>query len=916
MSRKTRKLIWSAPLVAVLAVAGALAIFVALAPGAARADHANLPGPVTDLKAEAKSRTSIQLSWIPAAASDTVGAPTSYRIDQSSDNRTWERLEVNAAGTPMAGGRVAHMITDNVSSATEMHYRVFAKNAAGTGPISNQPVTDYVNVGETFLPEAPETFTLSVRAVSYNQIDLSWTEPAIRGSAVTGYIVTEMINADDDGATARTACTDSNTCLLISEAAQGTERTAEHKMLTAGTTHYYQVTAVTAGTVGNTLSNVVGAVTPAAVVPGAPQHPVASPDESGGVFLYWLEPSSTGGQELGDPEVEYKLDADDDANDVTAWTDVTSGDITFVRSQAVETTPHNARYSNTEPGKYSFQIRSKQSGTTPGLDLVSGWVNFNGGRAVTIPESNDVDTGVPVQPALTATPKDATSEAGVGIRLTWMKGNNESPNDDTDDGPNPDDFRIDVSDDGLKWERGQINTININHWDDFNATSTAPRYYRLIAKNSNHYSEADGETATATPAVIAKPGTVLNLDATGISATEIRLDWGAATGADQYDLYVAHVGDNGEAVDDVDDTSETEVWDSLKANVKGITYTHSGLLPGSDRWYRIVSKKGTDVSGDESGAQARGKTLDAGRPGTPVDLVAESAKDSSFPTANERGVLLFWNETVETGVDPHDGYTVQRRIDKGTVEGAWETIEDDTESMTTSYHDDTEPVTDETARIYRVAARSGDGVGDWSNMVYYPNSATPHNAAPMPVGTITAVIVTEGQTTAAMDVSGYFSDADMDDLTYMATSDMEMYATVSVSGSMVTITGVAEGMATITVTATDAAGAYAMQTIMVTVEAADVTLGVPGGVMTSDATDDPGTLLVKVDWTPGNNAVGHLIMLFTDDWQGAPMVEAMPIGNSHTFTVDAGSYIAVVVAYDADGDIQLAISGVTSVGGS
>ena len=33
MSRKTRKLIWSAPLVAVLAVAGVLAMFVALEPG-------------------------------------------------------------------------------------------------------------------------------------------------------------------------------------------------------------------------------------------------------------------------------------------------------------------------------------------------------------------------------------------------------------------------------------------------------------------------------------------------------------------------------------------------------------------------------------------------------------------------------------------------------------------------------------------------------------------------------------------------------------------------------------------------------------------------------------------------------------------------------------------------------------------
>ena len=391
--------------------------------------------------------------------------------------------------------------------------------------------------------------------------------------------------------------------------------------------------------------------------------------------------------------------------------------INFVISESITTTPHDAEVIGVAAGEYRFRIRSKQSGDTAGLDLVSGWVNFNGGRAVTSPESNDADTGVPVKPALTATAKDATSEAGVGIRLTWMKGDN---------GPNPDDFRVDVSDDGLKWERGQIDTININHWDDFNAEAGEPRFYRLIAKNSNHYSEAHGVEAMSEPAVIAKPGTVLNLSAAGISATEIRLDWGAATGADQYDLYVAGVGNGGEPVAHTDtdgdgtiDASD-DTWISLKANVKGITYTHSGLLPDSDRWYRIVSKKGIDVRGDESGAQARGKTHDLGRPGTPVDLVAESAKDSSFPSANERGVLLFWNETVETGVDPLDGYTMQRRIDTSTVEGEWVTIEDDSESLTTSHHDDTEPVTDETKRIYRVAARSGDGVGDWSNMAYFP----------------------------------------------------------------------------------------------------------------------------------------------------------------------------------------------------
>ena len=98
---------------------------------------------------------------------------------------------------------------------------------------------------------------------------------------------------------------------------------------------------------------------------------------------------------------------------------------------------------------------------------------------------------------------------------------------------------------------------------------------------------------------------------------------------------------------------------------------------------------------------------------------------------------------------------------------------------------------------------------------------TAHNTAPMTVGMIAPVTVTAGQM-SEMDVSSYFSDADMGDmLTYEASSDMEMYATVMVSDSMLTITGVAAGMATITVTATDPDGAMATQTIMVTVEAAN-----------------------------------------------------------------------------------------------
>ena len=59
MSRKTRKLIWSAPLVVVLAVAGALAMFVALTPNGVLAH--DLPGAPGDVTATADGPTVIKV---------------------------------------------------------------------------------------------------------------------------------------------------------------------------------------------------------------------------------------------------------------------------------------------------------------------------------------------------------------------------------------------------------------------------------------------------------------------------------------------------------------------------------------------------------------------------------------------------------------------------------------------------------------------------------------------------------------------------------------------------------------------------------------------------------------------------------------------------------------------------------------
>ena len=125
-------------------------------------------------------------------------------------------------------------------------------------------------------------------------------------------------------------------------------------------------------------------------------------------------------------------------------------------------------------------------------------------------------------------------------------------------------------------------------------------------------------------------------------------------------------------------------------------------------------------------------------------------------------------------------------------------------------------------RAYRVRSVTASGkVSPWSNVTYFPGMHGMDTAHVMASGSIMDQTVVEGMPLDAMDVSGYFTVTE--GITYTAMSSDDTIATASIpdGSSMLTIAGVAAGSATVTVTATDAAGAYAMQTIMVTVEAAN-----------------------------------------------------------------------------------------------
>ena len=987
MSRKTRKLIWSVPLVAVLAVAGALAIFVALSPNQASAQDqmVMVPGPVTDLEAEVKSRSSIELDW-EAPSADSGGTPTGYRIDHSDDNREWSLLKDDTGSTA-----TRYLIDDGVKANTERYYRVFAINEAGTGPVSVDPVTAYASVPTDFPPKAPgrPALTLTLDAKDpYGKINITWTEPENNGSDIVSYEIVEMIDADSVGTTARVECADNlqvtepdgqggtnnlyrlktdpedvgadeRHCLLIPAQDADEDRMAMHAGLTGGESHYYRVTATNAGTPAEGApSDTKGITTRTPTRPDSPTEPVAVPvnvSNTQTIYLYWLDSVSNGGHDLANYQIEVQArirESGPDATDVNnnnpwgAWTErisLNDADGTYASSAvtvsadngdgtdtdiSVDVTPRGSTAAELnalgnaynmsitvggQAGEYKFWMKAKQSGDADrGLDLESSWVLFNqrtraGLGFITIPVPEPQNTEVPLVPTLMADALDADEVKDQGIGLTWAPNVGVDFDHDDDvatpavkrpDFDNPD-YRIDVSENGIKWVRGQTRTIAVRNWKHEGLKSDDTRYYRLFPINHGRFGEAAIAGAQADKAVIASPDQVLNLRQTGSTTTSITMTWDAVSAAANYGLYSGTPGDNDELPTD---------WTSMDPpTTEATTFTDSkNLNPGDTRWYRVVALADdkSPVSGAD-GAEALGTADDAGEPGVPIGLVAQEAFDSSLTNSDDRGVLLLWDMPMDVGKDPHTSYTVEWKSDMETGD-AWEVLVTDTTNLdnqtpkSTHYHHEMELGTDE-QRAYRVKALSGSGAGMASNVSYYPPMAVTLNTAPMAVGTIDAVTVTAGQMSDAMDVSGYFSDTEGDTLAYSAMSDMEMYATVSVVGSMVTINGVAAGTATITVTATDAAGAYAMQIIMVTVEAADTTPMAPSGVMAriGQGPDQP----VIVTWTDGVNAEAHGVILFTSDFGLTEHIDR-GMNGTHTFeNVVAGSYIAVVVVLDAEGGL-------------
>ena len=178
--------------------------------------------------------------------------------------------------------------------------------------------------------------------------------------------------------------------------------------------------------------------------------------------------------------------------------------------------------------------------------------------------------------------------------------------------------------------------------------------------------------------------------------------------------------------------------------------------------------------------------------------VRSSLTLTAATTANQAQVVLSWTAiSIPSSWSPAPdvSYTLYR--DNGTTIEAIET------NLTGLTHTDTD-VTIGDRYTYWVAALLDGGEAARSAPVSVISGGA--NQPPVSVGIIADRQLTVGSMAVEVDAAAAFQDPESDTLTYGATSSLTSVATLSRSGSMVTITPVAAGRTIITVTATDVSG--------------------------------------------------------------------------------------------------------------
>ena len=622
-----------------------------------------LPDAPRRVTARARGTSTIELSW--TAPSSSGSAPiTGYRIEVSrTGTGGWLVLEADT------DSRTTAYTHSRLSPGSTRHYRVAAITRAGRSPWSSvaQATTDVTT------PSAPAGLRVVPSGVGgSDQLLLTWTRPATDGgSSITGY----RIETSPNGVSG---------WVILVASTSGASTTYLHAGLAPGTTRFYRVAAINAQGQG-AYSNVARGATNAAR-PGTPQSLRARATGPRSITLTWEAPSSDGGARItgytirarGPNDGTWIIIRPHTSSTATTFAHINLQPATYYRYQV-------AAINRVGAGQWSFEtatlthadkpaaptgLTARASGTSR-IDLSwhaprnTGGATIRGyrieassdeGRNWSIIRRNTNSTlttfsDLNLEPATTrhyrvaainiagngpfsnlarattdatlpGVPRNLTAEAdGTSeIDLAW-----QAPTDDG--GAQVTGYRVQVSDNGgATWRDLVPNTRSTRaRYSHTGLEPATTRHYRVSAINRIGVSRASRVASATTDATV--PDAPTGLVATATTPTQIDLVWVAPAydGGAPITGYRIEVSETGAA------------WTDLQPNTGSATttFSHTGLLPGSTRFYRVsaINRAGTGAPSGVASAATDDPVERAGRLNTRVLPHVAAAMTSSTVSA-------------------------------------------------------------------------------------------------------------------------------------------------------------------------------------------------------------------------------------------------------------------------------------------
>ncbi|MYD94993.1 MAG: hypothetical protein F4Y02_15160 [Chloroflexi bacterium] len=534
---------------------------------------------------------------------DFPGAPTGLRVRPGgvggSDQLllTWSR-PADDGGSAIVGYRIERsaarfgdwvpLVTNtgsadraytdgNLSPATTWFYRVSAINGKGPGPPSS--------VAEGTTNAAPPGPPQNVRARSTgpHSILLAWDRPeADGGERITGYAIQRIGPNDNNWITHR-----SNTGT--------TATTFTDTGLEPVTRYQYRVAAINRRGRGE-FAPMPPALPAAAIThadkAGAPTGLTARAVGTARIDLSWNAPRYTGGVSI----IGYRIETSDDGG--ATWT------ILRRNTNSTTTTFSDVNLRPATTRHYRVAARN--------LAGDGAWSNT--ARATT-------DATLPGVPRRLSAEAVGTSQ----ITLSW-----QAPSDNG--GARITGYRIEVSaDGGGSWEDLVANTrTTATVYPHTGLAPASTRHYRVSAVNRVGVGNASRVAGSTTDATV--PDAPTGLAANDVSPTQIDLFW----------LAPAYNGGARITGYRIEVSEDAAVWSDLVTNTESTVtaFSHTGLLPGSTRHYRVsaINRAGTGAASASASAATDDPVQRAGRLNTRVLPHVAAAMTSSTVSAIARRV--------------------------------------------------------------------------------------------------------------------------------------------------------------------------------------------------------------------------------------------------------------------------------------